>query len=213
VVLVGLVALAAVWAPRPQPCGGLAPGYKPILAFEFARSVADLQALFGHAPGACRQAVTAALDRLNLLDALVFIPAYGVFLVLALRAIGGPTSPSTRRAVELALMACAADYAENACLFALAPTPDVASPVLGWLPWVTGVKWLLLALVGLLGGLLVAAERPRLRWPVLGACVAGAVVVVASHVAPAHFGRWASAGVAVGWLMLLGAVFAGRARG
>lgn len=208
-VLVGLVALGATLAPKPQPCGGLEPAYKPILAFEFARSVADLQALFGATPGPCRQSITAALDRMNLLDSVLFIPVYGAFLVLALQAIGGTSSPWTRRAVALALMACAADYAENACLFAIAPTPDVASSALRWLAWTTGAKWLLLAVVGVLGGVLVSAQRPRLRWLVLATCIAGAAVVVATLVNPARFGRWASAGVAVSWLVLLAAVTGG----
>ena len=204
------VVVAGALAPKPQPCGDLDPHYAPILAFEFARSVPDLHALFGPAPGLCRAAVTTALARVNWADCLLFIPIYGAFLILSLRAVGGTASAWTRRAMWAVLLACLADYAENACLFAIADAPDFASPALTALAWATGAKWLLLAVVGVVSGVLVTRHHPRLRVPVVSACVAGAAVVVAVQVDPAVWGRWASAGVAVGWLVLVVAVVVGR---
>src|SRR5690349_11467158 len=64
-----------------QPCGDLAANYAPIVAFELARSAADLQAIFGLPSAACHNETIARMDSINWLDVLVFIPVYGAFLV------------------------------------------------------------------------------------------------------------------------------------
>ena len=56
--ILGLVAVNLT-LPSPPVCGKLAPNYAPIIAFEMARSVSDLHAIFGDAPGACRVAIAA----------------------------------------------------------------------------------------------------------------------------------------------------------
>ena len=56
-----LLAFSGVLAPPPKPCGALPANYAPIIAFEMARSVADLQAIFGVEPGECRDAMRANL--------------------------------------------------------------------------------------------------------------------------------------------------------
>src|SRR5690349_15013397 len=84
-VLLGLVVLALAIVsslqPAPPVCGNLRAGYAPIIAFELARSVSDLHAIFGDAPGACRDAIVARMDTIDWMDSLLFIPCYGAFLV------------------------------------------------------------------------------------------------------------------------------------
>jgi hypothetical protein len=55
-------------------CGDLAKTYQPILAFELARSTADLQAIFGHGASACRTATQASFAQVNFSDNFIFIP-------------------------------------------------------------------------------------------------------------------------------------------
>ena len=80
-VVVLLLTIYSLFQPPLAACGDLAPGYAPVIAQELARSVADLQAIFGDGPSACRAALAAKLDFITWADCLVFIPAYGVFLL------------------------------------------------------------------------------------------------------------------------------------
>ena len=69
-----------LFQPAMTICGDLDPGYQPIIAFELARSVPDLHAIFGDAPGACREALIARFAFINMADDFLFIPLYGIFL-------------------------------------------------------------------------------------------------------------------------------------
>lgn len=200
--IAALLLVAAVVFSATQPplalCGGLDPRYPPILAFEFARSVADLHALFGPAPGACRSAVAAKLDLINWLDAALFIPIYGTFLAAGVLSLRARHPRFARLAVALTLVACGADYVENACLLQLSAAPDVPGAWLALLPWATGVKWLLLGAVGVLASRVVSQRR----WLTV-LCVLGLGIVVLALWVPSTFGRFASVGVSVSWVMLL----------
>ena len=200
-----LLLVASVVFSATQPplalCGGLDRRYPPILAFEFARSVADLHALFGPAPGACRSAVVVKLDLINWLDTALFIPIYGAFLAFGVLSLRARHPALARWAVVLTLSACCADYLENACLLQLSAAPDVASGWLALLAWATGVKWVLLGVVGVLASRLVSERRG-----LTALCVAGLAIVVLALAVPAKFGRFATLGVSVSWLMLLVAV-------
>ncbi len=207
---IGLVAalllVAAVVFSATQPplatCGGLESRYPPILAFEFVRSIADLHAIFGATPSACRTALVAKFDFTNWADTALFIPIYGAFLVFSLLGLRARHPTLARAAVVCAIVACAADYVENACLLQLSADPDHPTAWLALLPWATGVKWLLLAVAGVLGGWLVSARR-NVRTLLGALCLGGLVVVALGQVAPHAFGRFASAGVGVSWLILL----------
>ncbi len=99
-----LLVLASLFQPAPAACGDLAKNYPAVIAEELARSVADLQAIFGAAPSACRTALAAKLNLVTLIDSLVFhsgLCAFLLFFFLAmvparrarglprLRAVGG----------------------------------------------------------------------------------------------------------------------------
>lgn len=194
------VVIYSALQPAMGVCGGLDPTYQPIIAFELARSVADLHAIFGAAPGTCREALTAQFAFLNTGDNLLFIPLYGVFLVFFF--LGIRHTRLARAGAILVIAACLADYIENACLFRIAINPDVQSPALSLLPWATGVKWMGLAIAGAIGGIILS-RRGGWRWIVAGLCFAGAVLVTLAIIAPHNFGRFASNGVTISWVVFL----------
>jgi hypothetical protein len=140
-----------------------------VLLFEFARSQADLDALFGPAGGDCRAKVIAAMDAVNTIDVWLFIPAYTLFVsAAALFLSGGVLRPLAWAAVALAVVAAGMDYVETLNLLAytpaLEPAPErlVESSAAAW------VKFFCLALNALaLAGLCFTAT-PHRRW-ILGA--------------------------------------------
>jgi hypothetical protein len=155
-IVVAAVAMVAVspfmeiTAPR---CNQL--GMPPLTAFELVRSVADLQRIFGMPGDACRAAMIAQLDHANVLDTFAFIPAYAVFYVLMAWDTGkyhGLKWPT----ITLALICAGADVVENAAMFQLSKAPDEASPWLTTLIVATNVKWVGLAVVTALCGLMRA---------------------------------------------------------
>src|SRR5262245_50430170 len=104
----------------PPVCGNLAPNYEPIIAFEMARSVDDLHAIFGEHAGDCRAKIAAQLDMVNIIDCAVYIPLYGSFLAFFLLGMRAQRRKLAVIAATITVIACAADYVENAGLFKLA---------------------------------------------------------------------------------------------
>lgn len=200
--LLVVVVIYSALQPAMAVCGALDPTYQPIIAFELARSVADLHAIFGPAPGACREALRANFTVLNSGDNFLFIPLYGVFLVFFFLAARGRSPRLARMGAIFILVACAGDYIENACLLRIAANPDVQSAPLSLLPWATGVKWTLLGIAGAIGGLLLS-RRGGWRWIVAGLCFAGAALVILAMIDPHRFGRFAANGVTISWIVFL----------
>src|SRR5262249_23261131 len=79
-----LLSLSASFLEPVKVCGPLPANYQPIIAFELARSVEDLQALFGATPSECRDKMAARMDLTNRIDCFVYIPLYGAFVILYL---------------------------------------------------------------------------------------------------------------------------------
>jgi len=199
-----LIAIVAynLFQPPMTICGNLDPAYQPIIAFELARSVPDLHAIFGDAPGACRQAVTARFAFINTADNYLFIPLYGIFLFFFFRAIRARDEKLARLGAVLILAACLADYVENTCLFAIAANPDVHGGALSLLPWATGVKWMGLAIAGALGGIILS-RAGGVRWLIAALCLAGFAAVTLAMIDPHTYGRYASGGVTISWVIFL----------
>src|SRR5215469_16774679 len=128
-VVLGLTVFS-VTQPAPPVCGDLRAGYVPIIAFELVRSVSDLHAIFGSAPGACRTAIAHQMDYINTLDSFPFIPVYGLFLIFFFLGRREKSSSIAMLAVVITVIACVADYVENFALFHLSPDPDRAT----WIP-------------------------------------------------------------------------------
>jgi hypothetical protein len=157
----------------------------PILAFELVARPSQAASLF---PPDCRAAQLEA-QRVGLrLDSFGFIPAYGLFLFLALYAQVGERSPRTVRAIKvLAAMvgvAMLADWWENSRLAILADTYPGTVELIGQLYPAVRVKFMLLGIVVTLIGVLhmrVGGYR-RLAGAVIA--VSGAWAAVATVVAP-----------------------------
>jgi len=198
--VIALTVYSAMQPPVPV-CGDLAKNYTPIIAFELVRSTADLHAIFGNAPGACRTAIAARMDFINTVDSIAFIPIYGAFLFfffLAMRDSG-----LARLAAALTIIACAADYVENYALFHLSATPDEPGQWLTLLNWATETKWVGLGIVSALGGLLLFNARSPLSYIALLLCLIGTVASLVSVVHAAVVGPYLSNAIALGWLVFL----------
>lgn len=146
--------------------------------------------------------MVAAMDRTNLADLVLFIPAYGVFLIAAFVGLRRRGRSIGAVGVRLAALAVVADVVENICLLGLVPTLDPGSSWLVLLPWAAGVKWLALGAAGAMAGL---ALWPGGRGAKLGAvlCAVTPIATAAAITAPHRFGPVVGAGVAVSWIVLL----------
>jgi hypothetical protein len=204
--IAALLLLAMVAYNLTQPamtiCGDLDPNYQPIIAFELARSVPDLHAIFGDTPSACREVLTARFAFINTADNYLFIPLYGIFLFFFFLGIRHRDEKRARTGAILVLAACLADYVENTCLFHIAGNPDIHGTALSLLPWATGVKWLGLAVAGAIGGFILA-QKGGWRWIVAGLSLAGLAIVIAALADPHSFGHLASNGITISWVIFL----------
>jgi hypothetical protein len=188
--IAGVVALGVTLAFQVLPevaAAGTCMAPDAVVMFEFARTAADLDAIFGAAGEPCRPLVIAAMDAVNRLDVALYIPSYSAFVALAAVYLsGGRATPLVWLAAGLALGALAADYVETLSL--LAYTPDL-SPAPEALARSSTAAWLKFGALGLnalsLAGLCLSAAPTR-RWilgallclPILG------VAVTAMKVAP-----------------------------
>ncbi len=85
-----------------------------MIAFELARSVRDLHAIFGDSANECRFQITSELDWLTWFDSLLFIPAYGTFLVVFFSGARPLSRALSRGGLLVTALAVPADYLENA---------------------------------------------------------------------------------------------------
>lgn len=158
----GLIAFACSWGfgriPGLTPCGDTG-GLGAILALEFARTPAEVAALFGTEP--CRSPLIAAQRTGLWLDALGFIPAYTAFLCLAAWAAGGRLASPVIAAL---LVAGIADQVEGALLFAILRRLPGDGATLAALFWAVRLKFLLLGLGTLAIAVLLVVHRQRWRW-------------------------------------------------
>jgi hypothetical protein len=187
-----------------RPCGNLPQNYAPIIAFELARSAQDLAAIFGkHEP--CRSAVVERMDAINLVDVLVYIPVYGLFMACFFLGMRARHASLGTLGFRIAVIAALGDFAENACLMNLTPQLDPASLWFALLPWATGIKWLGLgAAAGIAAAIYVSSSGARV-WNHLAAllCAAAFLSTVAAIAMPAMFGPLVSLGVGLSWLVYL----------
>ena len=187
-----------------QPCSNLPQNYAPIIAFELARSPADLEAIFG-SQEPCRAGVVARMDAINLVDMLVYIPVYGVFMAFFFLGMRGRHASLGTLGFRVAVSAALGDYAENACLMNLTPQLDPASIWFTLLPWATGIKWLGLGVAGAIAAAIYVQSSGARLWNYLAAllCAAAFLSTAAAIAAPAMFGPVVSLGVGLSWLVYL----------
>jgi hypothetical protein len=196
-IVLALTALS-ITQPAPPVCGDLRPGYAPIIAFELARSVSDLHAIFGSAPGACRTAIAHQMDYINMIDSFVFIPVYGLFLMFFFLGRRDKNSGIAILAATITVVACLADYVENYALFHLSPDPDHAT----WIPLLiagTETKWAGLGIAGALAAPLL--WNGWLGWVAALLCGIGLAASLLSIPVSATVGPQLSNAIALGWLL------------
>ena len=197
-IMLGVATLMAITAP---PCNPLP--MSTLTAFELARSVADVQRIFGMPGDACRALLAPQLDHANLIDTFAYIPAYTAFYGLTAYALGRRDRALGWIAVILALGNAVADVFENLGMFALSAAPDEASPWLMGLMVSTNAKWIGLAIVTTLCGVMLA-RRGGLGWLALIACAAPLVSSIGALIAPDAMGQYLITGMTVASVVLLG---------
>ena len=202
-VLAGLIAFACSWTfgkiPGLVACGTFAGSGQlgPILAFELARTPADVAALFG--ASACRATLVGAQNTGLWLDALGFIPSYTLFLVLA--AIAASRGRVQRAIVAMLLIAGLSDEIEGVFMWRIMADLPGTPPQFHGLWWAVHVKFGLLAIGTTMIGL--ALIRTLRLWPMLF----GLVVTVGG--AAAIYGFWSlpnammMAGFTYAWFAIL----------
>jgi hypothetical protein len=190
-----------------KPCGGLAENYAPIIAFELARGAADLQAIFGTPGDPCRDEMIARMDSINWIDVLVFIPAYGTFLICFFLGMRARNLALANIGLKLAVAAIVTDYLENLCLMLLTPQLDATSAWMALLPWATGAKWLALGAAAAVAGVMFITLQPRVfltsRVPAALICWIALLVAIAALLAPARFGPFLSPAIGASWVVFL----------
>ena len=197
-----LLVLSGLFRAAPVACGGLAANYAPVIAQELARSTADLQAIFGGAPSACRTALADKINLVTLIDSLAFIPAYGAFLLFFFLAMVPRDEHAAFIGFILSAVAVVADYLENVCLFQITAAPDVMNAWLLVLPWATGIKWIGLGLAGAVGGTILI-KSGRVNYPAAAACGLGFLGAVLGIANPHLFGPYISGAVTLSWIVFL----------
>jgi hypothetical protein len=203
-VILALTMMSALQEPL-RPCGDLRAGYAPIIAFELARSEADLNALFGQPGDPCRAQVIEHMDAINWIDVLAFIPIYGVFMAFFFVGMHASVPRLARLGLQLTIVACLGDYAENTCLMNLTPGLDAGSIWLALLPWATGVKWLGLGLAAGVGAVIYVQARAQAWWYLAAAlaCAIALAATLAALASPREFGPILSPGIGLSWLAFL----------
>jgi hypothetical protein len=214
----GLLVLAVTLLSATQepvrPCGNLPQNYAPIIAFELARSAADLDAIFGTAEP-CRASVVERMDAINLIDVLVYIPAYGVFMACFFLGLRTRHFAWATLGFRVVILAVVGDFAENLCLMSLTPGLDPSSVWFALLPWATGVKWLGLGAAAGIAAVLYLRSSGSSVWFWLAAlvCAAAFVATLGAMVEPARFGAHVGLAVGLSWLMYLVTAGVGSFRG
>lgn len=200
--LVLVVTLFSATQAPVRPCGNLPQNYAPIIAFELARSAADLAAIFG-TQEPCRSEVVERLDAINLVDVLVYIPAYGVFMAFFFLGMRARHASLGTLGFRIAVLAALGDFGENACLMNLTPQLDPTSTWFTLLPWTTGIKWLGLgAAAAIAAAIYVKSSRGRRRnylWALV-LCAPAFVGTVAAIAVPAMFGPLVGLSVGLSWV-------------
>ncbi len=197
VVTVGFRILPEVTAAQAAGCGG-----PQVIAFEFARTVAEAMRLFQ--PDSCRATLVTAMDAANTLDVQAYIPAYTLFGVFgAIFAARGGRPPLVLLAILASIAALAADYVETLELLAITADLDKATDAMtqraSTAAW---IKFGALAVHGLLVAGVCLLGAPR-RWILGLAMVAPAVSFIPAAIDPAAYSGIMTLGFLIGWLTLL----------
>ena len=153
--LAGLIAFVISWSfgriPGLVACGPAPGGLGPIIAFELARTPAEVAAMFGADP--CRSTLVGAQWAGLWLDGLGFVPSYTAFLILA--AVAASRGWVRRVTVAALVIAGASDEVEGLVMGNILKALPGTRAQLDQLYWAVHIKFGLLALATTLIGLAI----------------------------------------------------------
>ncbi|WP_210727600.1 hypothetical protein [Sphingopyxis sp. PAMC25046] len=195
----------------PQAGHDIAPGYgPPVLAFEFAGSQSDLEAIFGFFTDPQQVTRLAAMRTGNERDYLYML-LYAGFLVSGCIALWRELRHrALLAAAVLPVAAALCDAWENYLLFDIqaAFTLGDYSPAMASLPYPVAAKFLLLSLTNVVIG--AAATQLGRWWALFGTlAILAAIPTAMAIVTPAAFAWALIPSAAGGWLLLLALAAAG----
>jgi len=199
----------------PQAAHDIAPGYgAPVLAFEFAGSQADLEAIFGFYTDPQQVKRLAAMRAGNEQDYLYML-LYAGFLASGCLALWRELRlRPLLAAAALPIVAALCDAYENWLLFDIqaAFTAGDYSPAMASLPYPVAAKFLLLAATNIVIG--AAATQMGRWWALFGTlAMLAAIPTAMAIVTPAAFAWALIPSTAGGWMLLLALAATGSWRG
>lgn len=177
---------------------GTCMGAGSVVQFEFARTAAELAAVFG--PEVCRGPVISAMDAINRLDIAAYIPAYTAFAVLAALWLGGRSRPALA-AIALAVVAFVADMVETTTLLQITKDLSAAEPLL---PRSSTAAWIKFAALAAHGAVLalVCLRATRRRRILAALLLLPLIGTVAARVDPGSVGLL-TLGLGLAWTAML----------
>jgi hypothetical protein len=199
VAAVAMLAAGAFMGVR-EPCQPLP--MSAMIAFELARSPADLNRIFDTGEEGCGTEIARQLEHANMLDTFAYVPAYAAFFVLVLYALGRRDKALGWTGIVLVLVCAIADLVENAAMFGITYGLGAADDPLAMLIVATNVKWIGLAIATTLAGAMLW-RRGGLGWVGFLACAIPLPVSVWALIAPDAAGRYLIPGMAAASVMLL----------
>ena len=187
----------------PESLAGAIPGAQvdnPVLAFEFARTPAHLEAIFGFPDDPLREARIGGMIAGNLLDYL-FMVVYGSFVLAFFGASARATGESRWWfAGWLGPLAALSDAIENALLLSINADMTAPETELMFLPYPVWIKFALLAAAcGLAGWALVRQRGGPLALP----CLVAPAMIFPGVLDPWTWGQPAVSAIALGWIAML----------
>jgi hypothetical protein len=206
IIMLTISTFMAVTAP---PCHPLP--MSTLTAFELMRSMDDVHRILGVAGDACRIDLVAQLDHANIIDTFAYIPAYTAFYALTLYALGRRDRTIGWIGIALAIGCAVADVFENLGMFHFSAAPDAPSPWMIGLIASTNAKWIGLAVVTTVCGVMLA-RRGGLGWLGLLACATPLATSLWAAVAPDAAGQYLIPGMVVASVTLLGVAAIGSFR-
>src|SRR5262245_3107737 len=194
------------WFSRVVPPNGCAMppqrGVTALLAFQMARTPADMEAVFGREGDPCRPGMVAALDRANTVDLYGFIWTYGAFLLSFLLAIARGGGAAAYLGIVALVAGLGLDVLETATQLRLTgELPGTPSALQALAIGSTG-KYIALSLVTLCAGVAMVTRGGICGMLAGVACIAGSVAAFVGLLQPSHRGLL-TAGTAVGWVVML----------
>lgn len=174
-----------------------------VIQFEFATKADQLAEIFGNPADPCRALAIDAMDAVNQLDVIAYIPSYTLFAVCAALFIsGGRLRLPILLAILAAAVALAADYVETLTLLEITPTLEAKAALLPTSSTAAWIKFAALAAHALILAA-VCLEKPPRRWIVGILLLAPAIGVLAAWSNVQNL--WLlTTGFLLAWLPLLG---------